>query len=173
MMQKAAWMPVGDKTKRDWQGFFPFFRADAPKSTAATEWGVFDNVVKPFGDFPAEHCFAMGKTTIVDARTHLPEGKNAWDIDRNGFCYVERPEYDFEEHDKQVSFPFATATTVTVSAQLAALDRFGVGMHDACNCMMLHHPPCSHSACRSSPAQLASGGLRIRHHRTAPAIRHH
>jgi len=58
----------------------------------------------PFGDFGPERCFAAGKTNIVDARTHLPEGKKAWTLEKNGFCFVERPAYSFEDHLEQVQF---------------------------------------------------------------------
>jgi len=57
------WTRVGNA--RDWQGFFPFFKANAPTQTVVTEWGTFDNVVVPFGNFSAERCFARGRTTIV------------------------------------------------------------------------------------------------------------
>ena len=40
-------------------------------------------------------------TVWQDARTHLPKGKEAWHLETHGFCFVARPEYDFEEHDQQ------------------------------------------------------------------------
>ena len=60
-----VWTRIGDVGRRDWQGFFPFFKADAPTETVVTAWGTFDNVVVPFGNFPAERCFARGRTTMV------------------------------------------------------------------------------------------------------------
>ena len=129
-MDAVSWKRISS-TRRDWQGLFPFFRADAPTSTVSTAWGVFEDVVlldsaspahlicvtlhsmvlrndntfheqvQPFGDIAAEQCFVKGLTTIVDARTHLPRGLEAWELDTHGFCFVRRPQYDFEEHEQQ------------------------------------------------------------------------
>jgi len=101
MVASEVWTRVGDAGKRDWQGFFPFFNANAPTDTVVTDWGTFDRVVVPFGNFSAERCFSRGRTTIVDARTHSPKGKDAWHLEAHGFCYVTRPEYAFEEHEQQ------------------------------------------------------------------------
>ena len=101
MMASVAWTRLGDSGKRDWKGMFSFFKSDAPTSTVKTEWGVFEDVVQPFGDFAAEQCFAKSLTTIVDARTHFPGGKDGWDLQENGFCFLQRPEYAFEEHEQQ------------------------------------------------------------------------
>jgi len=51
MMEGVVWARVGDASKRDWQGDFAFFRPDAPTATVTTEWGVFEDVVEPFGNF--------------------------------------------------------------------------------------------------------------------------
>ena len=44
MMDVVAWKRISS-TRRDWQGLFPFFRADAPTATVSTAWGVFEDVV--------------------------------------------------------------------------------------------------------------------------------
>ena len=44
MMDAVSWKRISS-TRRDWQGLFPFFRADAPTSTVSTAWGVFEDVV--------------------------------------------------------------------------------------------------------------------------------
>ena len=54
-MQAVSWTRVG--SKRDWQGEFHFFRADAPRETVETPWGVFHDVV--------------GENLVADL-THLP-----------------------------------------------------------------------------------------------------
>ena len=127
-MQAVRWTRVGDGSKRDWEGSFSFFKADAPTETVTTDWGVFPDVVVPFGNFGAERCFAQGKTTIVDARTHLPNGKEAWSLDKHGFCYVSRPEYDFEEHEEQdfrrVNKEFAPKVLETVRLAAGAQKAF-------------------------------------------------
>uniref|UniRef100_A0A7S2IKS1 Uncharacterized protein n=1 Tax=Alexandrium andersonii TaxID=327968 RepID=A0A7S2IKS1_9DINO len=45
--------------------------------------------------------FETRPATFVDARTHFPEGKHAWNFEQHGFCYIQRPAYDFEEHALQ------------------------------------------------------------------------
>ena len=93
MMEGVVWARVGDARKRDWQGDSAFFRPDAPTATVTTEWGVFEDVIEPFGNFSAARWFTNGRATVVDARTHLPEGKDGYLLDTHGFCFVERPSY--------------------------------------------------------------------------------
>jgi hypothetical protein len=85
---------------RDWQGNFRFLREKLPKTEVETSWGRFSGVTDWRPSFGGA-LFESQQVTVVDARTHLPGGKDAWSLDEHGFCYIARPAYDFEEHAQQ------------------------------------------------------------------------
>uniref|UniRef100_A0A7S1L6T4 Uncharacterized protein n=1 Tax=Alexandrium catenella TaxID=2925 RepID=A0A7S1L6T4_ALECA len=91
---------------RDWHGSMRFFRRDAPRADVEVLGRLYSGVVQVGAQVDGQRTkpsdyFERHKTTIVDARTHLRAGKAAWSFERNGFCYIKRPEYEFEDHASQ------------------------------------------------------------------------
>jgi hypothetical protein len=79
-----------------------FHRKDAPKTEVAVYGRVFKDVVM-FGtnNFLREEAFKkyyeVQEITVLDGRVHNG-GKNSWKLHVNGFEFVKRPEYNFEDH---------------------------------------------------------------------------
>ena len=81
---------------RAWETEMLYFNRDAPRHTVQVEhWGEWDGVISFGGPNGGMKPFPA---TIVDARTHLPGGKGAWTLEENGFCFVDRPAWDFPDH---------------------------------------------------------------------------
>lgn len=82
-----------------------YYKLDCPKKDMETKFGFFKDVLETAGGGVSreERDKVMEKKpmTVVDGRTHLPGGKEAWNFDEHGFCFIRRPEYDFEEHLEQ------------------------------------------------------------------------
>jgi hypothetical protein len=95
---------------RTWHGKFPYFVPDLPTIEVETAWGTFQNVID---SKTSEKVIPMQQhpVTVVDARTHTPEGLDSWDFETHGFCYLNRPAFDFPDHTaqdrKQVTAVFA------------------------------------------------------------------
>lgn len=89
---------------RDWHGRVNYYRRDAPRTAVEVQGKTYSGVIEMGGEnmnMKPGKFFKMHPTTIVDARTHLRSGKDAWKFERHGFCYIRRPEYDFEDHAAQ------------------------------------------------------------------------
>lgn len=83
-----------------------YYKADAPKTLEVeTKFGKFQNMVlmgkEAYTREGRPNYMERMPATIVDGRTHLPGGKEAWDFDEHGFVFIETPDYDFEDHLKQ------------------------------------------------------------------------
>ena len=94
--------PKGDGT-RDWQTKMMYFDREAPRGSVTVEpWGEWDHVIGfGGGDGPM---MTMHDIDVVDARTHLPGGKEAWTLHEHGFQFIDTPAYDFvdhKEHDRK------------------------------------------------------------------------
>lgn len=90
-------------TTRDWTGTLSHYLPDAPKKDVVeSKFGKFLNVVEE--KFPVKEPKLFYKrypVKIVDARTHLSGGKDAWKFEEHGFCFITPPAYEFEEHKQQ------------------------------------------------------------------------
>lgn len=88
---------------REVKSTFRFHRRDCPtKEVVTSKYGSWNNVVQlgmKVAD-PTQH-FEMKPVTVVDGRSHLPGGKEAWNLEEHGFCFIKTPDYDFEEHHVQ------------------------------------------------------------------------
>lgn len=80
---------------RDTTAMVNYRRKGAPtktlKSNTLDKW--FDNVVESGTravDF--DLYYERKQVSVVDGRTHLPEGPAAWKFDEHGFCFVSAPE---------------------------------------------------------------------------------
>jgi hypothetical protein len=92
---------------RDWEGDMLYYRRDVELGTVSTRWGEFPNVVAmtpALGDpkiskIRQEAMLEIHRMKVVDGRKHLAAGKTAWSLEENGFCFIDRPEYNFEDHE--------------------------------------------------------------------------
>ena len=89
---------------RDWTGELTYYLPDAPTETVKDTWGEWDGVIpvgggNHFNDPERRRkMFETKKMTVVDARTHMEGGLDAWSFEDHGFCYLQRPSFPFPEH---------------------------------------------------------------------------
>jgi len=106
-----------------------YWSPDAPKKDVEVYGQRFSDVVVA-GDPKADPTKVLRsyEITVVDGRTHLPDGKDAWKFDEHGFCYIQRPLHDFEEHAsqdrKRVDREFAPAVVEAVRRAAGAKRAF-------------------------------------------------
>lgn len=82
---------------RDWLGPLAYYASQKiPKRTATSEFGTWDNVV----DNKNKNKFGKFVLSVVDGRTHLEGGKEAWKFEKHGFMVIPRPApaYIFSQH---------------------------------------------------------------------------
>jgi len=89
--------------RRDISMSMRYWRSDIEKGTVTTNFGTWYEIAETMkeGGVMAENTHNFQNICVVDARTHLEKGKDAWEFDENGFCYMQRPDYDFPPHKEQ------------------------------------------------------------------------
>ena len=82
--------------------YIRFHRRDAPRTDVNVYGRVFKDVVifgkdSYFNKEAAGAYYQVAPISVLDGRVHNG-GKSSWKLHINGFEFVERPEYDFEDH---------------------------------------------------------------------------
>ena len=91
-----------DPSARDWLGPLTYYSSqDLPKGTVSSAFGEWSDVV--VGAKRNSEAYASFELAVVDARTHLSGGKEAWHFEEHGFMFLPRPapDYTFVEHADQ------------------------------------------------------------------------
>lgn len=91
-------------SRRDVNTKLWYMRPDCPKlDVVASKFGTFKDVVQMPLNFlkHRDEYYEKHPMTVVDGRTHLPGGKEAWSFEEHGFCYIKTPDYEFEDHLQQ------------------------------------------------------------------------
>lgn len=79
-----------------------YYRQEAPRTDVSVPalGKSWSNIVEMKFPMKMKEYYKRYPVKIVDARTHLPGGKEAWDIDDHGFCFVKPPNpvSDFQDY---------------------------------------------------------------------------